>query len=232
MSQYQNALDYLRRCLDDGTYRPGERLPAERDLATILKVGRRTLRQALDLLEAEGRVWRHVGQGTFAGPRPRRTGADLAQLTEQTNPAEIMEVRLEVEPRLAALAALRATQRDLDEIRYYAEKSEGSTNIEAYEIWDSALHRAIAVAAHNTLFLGLFDTLNAVREQAAWGRLRESVLDDRKRRRYAEHHRRIAEAIGQRIPDEAAARMRTHLGTVRGDLVGPAKTPNGDVAAE
>lgn len=228
MSQYELALNSLRAALDDGTYAPGMRLPPERDLAGALGVGRRTLRRALDLLEAEGRVWRHVGQGTFAGPRPQRRTTDIASLTESTNPSEIMEVRLEVEPRLAAFAALRATQRELAEIRYYAEKSESSTNIEAYEIWDSALHRAIALAAHNSLFLGLFDTLNAVRAQAAWGRLRESVLDDRRRRRYAADHCRLAEAIAERLPDEAAAQMQAHLRMVQRDLVGAPTSSTGE----
>lgn len=223
MSQYEHALNSLRAALDDGTYAPGKRLPPERELAAILGVGRRILRRALDLLEAEGRVWRHVGQGTFAGPRPQRQVADIAQLTESTNPSEIMEVRLEVEPRLAAFAALRATQREIDEICYYAEKSESSTNIEAYEIWDSKLHRAIALAAHNSLFLGLFDTLNAVRAQTAWGRLRETVIDDRRRKRYAADHCRLAEAIAERLPEKAAACMQAHLRMVQNDLVGGAE---------
>jgi DNA-binding FadR family transcriptional regulator len=64
------ALDRLRLLLDEAAPGGDHRLPPERDLAEQLGVGRRALRRALEVLEAEGRIWRHQGKGTFAGPRP------------------------------------------------------------------------------------------------------------------------------------------------------------------
>ena len=59
---------------DDG------RLPPERELAAALGVSRTELRKALDVLESEGQLWRHVGKGTFVGSRPLDTFADITDV--------------------------------------------------------------------------------------------------------------------------------------------------------
>jgi len=65
--------------LISGRYPAQSRLPPERELAVLLGVSRSGLREGLEILEAEGRIWRHVGKGTFVGPRPIQaaTGLDL-----------------------------------------------------------------------------------------------------------------------------------------------------------
>ena len=60
------ALKALRRHLADAPVNGG-RLPPERELASQMKVGRRTVREALSVLEQEGAIWRRQGQGTFYG---------------------------------------------------------------------------------------------------------------------------------------------------------------------
>ena len=63
------ALGRLRALLDDSSFDAGQRLPPERELAARIGIGRRALRRALEVLEAEGRIWRHQGKGTFLGSR-------------------------------------------------------------------------------------------------------------------------------------------------------------------
>ena len=55
----------LRDFIKSGEYRPGDRLPSERDLIGRLAISRSALRKAFDVLEREGSIWRHVGKGTF-----------------------------------------------------------------------------------------------------------------------------------------------------------------------
>jgi hypothetical protein len=64
------ALERLRSLLRSGTLEADGRLPTERELSTTLGVSRRAVRRALEVLEAEGRVWRRQGSGTYAGPLP------------------------------------------------------------------------------------------------------------------------------------------------------------------
>lgn len=84
------------------------RLPPERALCEQLGVGRATLRHALRTLEAQGRISRHVGRGTFVGGRPNSVHSDICALGAESTLPEMLEVRMMVEPTVARLAALRA----------------------------------------------------------------------------------------------------------------------------
>src|SRR3546814_12846119 len=86
---------------------------SERELAEALGVGRRAVRRALEVLEAEGRIWRRQGAGTFIGTCPQHPEHQLKKLPAVSNMLEVMEVRLRLEPAPAQLAALPATRDDL-----------------------------------------------------------------------------------------------------------------------
>src|SRR5262245_6366529 len=79
----------------------GSRLPPERELCTVIGVTRAQLRGALAKLEADGLIWRHVGKGTFVGLRPLDNHADISSMTERTNPIELMNTRMLLEPEVA-----------------------------------------------------------------------------------------------------------------------------------
>lgn len=65
-----NLEQRLRDLIDNAGYRHNDRVPPERELCKTLGTTRNQLRKALAGLEAQGRVWRHVGRGTFVGARP------------------------------------------------------------------------------------------------------------------------------------------------------------------
>ena len=106
----------LTRMLEDGVWRPGERLPPERELSEQFGLARNTVRRALAALEQAGKLERHVGRGTFVnrnrtgGPAMREARFDLA------SPAEVMEVRQIFEPHAANLVAGRASVEELQTI--------------------------------------------------------------------------------------------------------------------
>src|SRR5919107_4640538 len=192
------ALGRLRALLDEGSFDAGQRLPPERVLAAQIGIGRRALRRALEVLEAEGRIWRHQGKGTFLGPQPRWSPTSLEELSKRTHPLEVMDVRLEIEPALARLAAMRATNGDVERLLHLAEKTASSSDADGYELWDSALHRAIAEAAGNSLLLAIFDMVDRIRQDMNWQALRERARSKDKLSAQVEQHRRIVTAIAQR----------------------------------
>jgi DNA-binding FadR family transcriptional regulator len=195
------------------------RLPPERELASRLGVTRSDLRKALAELEADGVIWRHVGKGTFVGARPVDTVADVAALTRRTNPSEVMQARLTIEPEMARLAALHATSADIAELRSCIARSRQAETWRQYEAWDNRFHRAVGEATGNALLLGLLDTLTAVRRAVTWGRLRYNPVKPDPAHHSFDEHEAIVAAIADRDAAAAAAAMRTHIRSVERNLL-------------
>ncbi|MGO4704413.1 FadR/GntR family transcriptional regulator [Microvirga sp. 2MCAF38] len=215
------ALRQLRALLDNRPAGEEKQLPPERGLAQQIGVGRRSLRRALDVLEAEGRIWRHQGKGTFLGPRPLHAETSLEVMSSRTNPLEVMEARLEIEPALARLAALRASNGDIERLEHLARKTgtSAATDTDNRELWDGAFHRAIAEAAGNSLLFSLMDMINQIRQDPTWRRLREQARLPVKEQTYVHYHHQIVAAIAARDGSAAEQAMREHLESVRRSLV-------------
>jgi DNA-binding FadR family transcriptional regulator len=219
MEGYEQTLTRLRRLIGDGVLGDEGRLPPERVLAGELGVGRRSLRRALGVLEDEGRISRRQGRGTFiAGPGiagPNGLPALLHGILEHTNPLEVIEVRLAVEPVLARLAALRASRCDIDKLHLLAAETRAAATADAYERADAAFHRRIAEAVRNALFLALIDTLSASRQEEGWRRLGENAHCYKRQSTYARFHQDIAGAIAARDGERAQQLMYDHLSDVQ-----------------
>ncbi len=213
------ALGRLRELLSHSAIEPNGKLPTERALSERWGVGRREVRRALEVVEAEGLIWRKQGAGTFLGQKPDDWGNHAANLIDGTNFMEIMEVRLRLEPQLAQLAALRAKPRDIEKMRTLLDKIGEREDADWGELWDGALHRVIAQSAGNQLFLSLFDIVNRVRQDPAWQALRERARKQPPSMGSHDHHTEIIEAIAARDPQRAGDAMRLHLLTLQERLI-------------
>ena len=214
----QGAAAKLRMFLADAELPSDGRLPPERELAETLGVGRAALRKALSTLQAEGQLWRHVGKGTFTGSRPIDTVADVTAMAQRSNPIEVMGARIAIEPEIARCAALNATPAQVAEMRICVTRTKQAPSWRQYELWDNKLHRTIGEATQNSLLLGLLDTLNAVRREVTWGRLRDNPVRPPADHHSFSEHERIVDAIAHRDTAEAAAWMRAHLQSVERHL--------------
>jgi DNA-binding FadR family transcriptional regulator len=187
------------------------RLPPERELTARLAVKRGYLRQLLAELEADEKIWRHVGRGTFAGRRPVQADTDLRLVCGHSSPSELLEARLVVEPQLAGFAATRAADAEIAELRAMGRKCAAAISYPVYEKWDEALHSAIARAARNRTLIALFNGLNAVRREVIWNRLRHQRLDREQQTFFSGQHEAIVRAIESHDADKARQEMRRHL---------------------
>lgn len=195
------------------------RLPPERELCETLGVSRGDLRKALAVLEKDGRIWRHVGKGTFVGSGPIEETIGISEIAGRTNPRDVMRARLIVEAEIAREAALHATLDDIAAMRQSLVQTREAATWRQYENIDNLLHRQIAQASGNTVLLGLFDVLNAVRRTVVWGRLRaENARPPADHHSFADHERIVA-AIAERDLAGAAAAMRLHLQQVERRLL-------------
>ncbi|MBB3463625.1 FadR/GntR family transcriptional regulator [Rhizobium sp. BK377] len=214
------ALEKLRTLLQSDSLDADGKLPTERTLSEILGVSRRSIRRALEVLEAEGRIWRRQGSGTFAGKRPDGWSNHVDSIVADTDLMEIMEVRLRVEPQLAQLAAMRAKAADVERMYDLVKKIYESTDADGRELWDGALHRQIAQCAGNSFFLTIFDVINRVRQDEAWQTIRERARSVSRTREVTHgQHTAIVDAIAARDPGKAGEAMRQHLLTLQESLI-------------
>lgn len=220
-AERRNGVSVLRAFIEGGRYAPGDRLPSERELIVELGMSRSALRKALDALEHDGMIWRHVGKGTFvAGPGgPASTGA-TEELSRQMTPVRMVQARLCVEPALAREAAIHASGSAIARMKSAIVASRAATTWSEYEAQDDLFHRAVAEASDNILLLTLFDQFNAVRRAVSGGKVvRATPRPTADHRSFAEHEL-IAAAIEGRDPHAAHNAMRRHIGSVSDRLFG------------
>ncbi|MFN3642814.1 MAG: FadR/GntR family transcriptional regulator [Gemmobacter sp.] len=222
------ARGHLLALVQDGGLGPSGRLPAERALCDRWGIGRRSLRRALDALEAEGLIWRQQGKGTFAGHPPDPTGLLAAGIVGETTPAEVMEARLCIEPVLARLAAARATPDEIARLRGIAARVMQAEDRDETELWDGALHRRIATLAGNRPLLTAFAMLDEIRANPSWRGLRERARSPGTLRISDAQHHAIIDALAAGDGGAAEAAMRDHLATLAGNLERLAPAPATD----
>ena len=215
--------------------RRGSRLPTERQLAVSLGASRASVRGALTVLEAEGRISREVGRGTFLREEPWPAGtdgngaaADQAGGTETRNgahpgqdgfaPADVMTIRRLLEPPAMKLVVAWATTADFAEITRCLAGGERATSYDEFESWDLALHRSIMAASHSPLLTRLYAVIEEARHSRFWGDLKRRSASRERQHAYQADHAELVAALRARDADRAVEAMRAHLARVAGHL--------------
>lgn len=212
---------------------PGSRLPTERQLAAELGTTRSSIRHALAVLQADGRISREVGRGTFlrgAGQDPYPAAGDGERAAAQGDgthpdgqgfaPADVMAIRRLIEPSAMHLVVAWATVTDFAEISRCLAGGEQADGFDEFESWDLALHRAIIAASHSPLLARLYEIVNDARHGRYWGDLKRRSASRDRQQTYQADHRDIVAALQARDADRAAEAMRVHLTRVSGHLFG------------
>ncbi len=196
-----NSIDTLVAAILQLRQSTGE-LPSERELAGQLNVKRHQLRKALEQLRKSGEI---APSRRAAGLRKPLQNEDLVRVT---NPLEVIELRLILEPSFARLASLRASSLDIARISQWAMTRDGDKPDEV----DLNFHLSVAAAARNHLAHELFVMLRRIGVDARMkvARVTTATCPTRIAQRDQEH-RNIAEAISARDPEAAEAAMRAHL---------------------
>ncbi|MBI5079963.1 MAG: FadR family transcriptional regulator, partial [Chloroflexi bacterium] len=153
---YEKIVEQIQSQIVGGKLRPGDRLPAERDLAEKFRVSRTAVREAVRTLREKGLVEGHPGRGTFVtdGTASAMRGSlGLMMKIGGTNGAsDLAEVREIFEPEIAALAAKNATKEQIAMMREaVAAMDEKLDDDEAFVEADLNFHLALARSTQNTL---------------------------------------------------------------------------------
>ncbi len=225
---YQRIAGEIVRLIDAGTFKPGQRLPAERELAQSLKVSRSSLREALSTLDLQGRLSIKVGAGAFVKPMVapmvtplRQRARTTAQVPREISPFDVLRARRLVEGEAAALAARNATAAHIAAMQSAFKRL--ATDMRANRMQSAAdreFHLCIARASGNTALALVIERLWEEGEQPLNARIEELFVTAGRKRDNVAEHEAVLEAIRGR--DAAAARraMRSHLANAERQRLG------------
>lgn len=224
---YEQIVQQIEESVLNGTLKPGDQLPAERELAQKLGVSRTAVREAVKTLREKGLVEAYSGRGTFitdGTSQAARQSFDLmVKIGQQEGSPHLAELRLILEPGIAAIAATRAEEDDIASMRdAVAVMERTQKDPEAYIEADLDFHLALAEAAGNPLILSLIDSIvGLLREQ----RIKIFNVEGGPQRGQI-HHKKILQAMERRDAEMARAAMRAHLEQVREDSKAPSGLPS------
>jgi GntR family transcriptional repressor for pyruvate dehydrogenase complex len=205
------VVNHIRTLLENGTLRPGEKIPSERDFARSLKISRASLRTGINYLAAMGVIKVRHGVGTFVADGPAefdKASLRIMGALHGFQSWQMFEARLILESHLAELAAERSKQ------EHHAALSEEVAEMFAaidspseYLIHDVLFHRIISQASGNPILAALMETITT----ALYDDRRKTVEHSLDLRESAEMHREIYRAIRSGKPAEARKLMEQHL---------------------
>jgi len=220
---YEQIVQQIEESIVKGDLKPGDQLPAERELAQRFGVSRTAVREAVKALREKGLVEAYSGRGTFitdGTTQAVRQSLDLmVKIGQPEGSTHLAEVRAILEPEIAALAALRIQDTELATMREAVNVMDrAGRDPQAYIEADLDFHLALAEGAANPLILSLLDSIvGLLREQ----RLRIFQVPGGPERGQV-HHKRILDAVERHDPEIARNAMRAHLTQVREDSESPA----------
>ena len=208
---YDSIVDQIRQLITDGTWKPSQRIPSERELTEMLSVGRTSVREALRILEAMGFIEIRAGDGSYvsdsiAVPSRLHNLANLIQGDEYI--VDLMEARELIESQIAFVAAESATPEDIAALEAIAHRQAASIEKDGSGVEENIeFHLRLAEATGNRVLMDLqqiFFRLSRdiiARLFRVPGRARESL----------HQHRAIIQAIEEHRPVDAHRAMLDHL---------------------
>jgi GntR family transcriptional repressor for pyruvate dehydrogenase complex len=202
---------FLRRLIESGELKAGDKLPPERELARLVGVSRASVRAGLQSLAAVGIVDARRGAGTFVAKGPPLLDVNPLSLFTALHGIprdELFETRRVIEIDVAGLAAERARGEELAAISEEVMEMYASVDdVHRFLIHDIRFHRAVAAAARNPL-------LAAIMEMVAdlfYDQRKRTVNQWRDAPDAADQHRQIYQAIRAGDVQGARREMDTHL---------------------
>ncbi len=215
----EEIVQQIKQLISAGDLNPGQRIPSERELATMLGVSRPSVREAIMVLEAMGFLESRQGGGTYVRSLTEVTIADpLSNIVSSKEPKilyALTEVRMGLETWSAYLAATRATDEQLKRLRdlYIIMEKQAADGGWDAEI-DAKFHYVITEATQNTIQVHVLNTIHSLFQTTIMVALTEFYQKEGYLERLLSQHRDILEAIEARDPDRAQKAMSTHLALV------------------
>lgn len=209
------AADAIKALIVSGELKPGDTLPPERELATMLGISRPSLREAIRVLSALNVVEPRHGGGTYVTSLdPRQLAQPINFLLQVDRMAfrHLLEVRQVLEVGAARLAAPRITADQLEALADLTEQAERVMGRPAQFLQlDFDIHTAIIEATGNPIYISLYQSITDLSIESR----KRTARDPAVRRHAHEGHLAIVAALRARDSEAAAQAMHGHLDVIQ-----------------
>ena len=214
----------LEKRILEGSLKPGDRLPSERELSLELSVSRPTLREAIHRLVSKGLLKTRHGEGTYVTDRLETQFSDPWVEMINTHPSmhrDLLEFRSIIEAQAARLAGERATNADIDRLHKAfnaLQRAYSESNNAQYVGADVAFHMVIAESAHNVLISHLTSSLLKVIQGHIAVNVNNLYARPQRWERIQAQHHAIWLSIRDHDPNGAASHAIEHIAYVQQSL--------------
>ena len=215
MAVTDEAIEKIKAMIVSGTLRAGDRLPKEADLAAELGLSRSSLREAVKALSLVNILDVRQGDGTYVTSlEPTLLLEALSFIVDFHRDAtvlELLQVRRILEPAATAMATVRATDDEIDDLRKLLDSLGPDPAVEDLVANDLEFHRRIAVSSGNSVLSSLVESMSAPTTRArVWRGLTQAGVGART----VAEHRAILDAMASRDPEAARSWATVHIAAV------------------
>lgn len=213
----QVIANHIRDRIIEGALGEGAKLPTESELIRTYSVSRSTIREAMKTLQAENIVEIRHGLGSYVASNTGITNDPLGlSFADQSRLLlDLMEVRILMEPNIAAMAAQRRTNEEVTQLEHILHQMvEKHRNGKDYHNTDYQFHITVAQCTHNGVLARIFPV---VFEAVERGYVQTAHLEG-SFSRAIDYHRRILDAIRDSNSEEARCLMQLHIEQTRQDI--------------
>lgn len=204
---YMRVATRVAEFIAEGGLKPGEQLPAERELAKMFNVSRPTVREAMIALELSGLIEVRTGSGVYITQhKPTLVLADKG-----IGPFEVLEMRRMIEPEAAALAAVRMGKPQLARLKKILSQMKQQKNTPVMQSSDKEFHTLIAASTENAAIAATIDWLWEIREQTELNKVFHARIVEEGIFPRFEQHEPIVAALIKGDAEKARKAMADHL---------------------
>ena len=208
---YEQIADKMEARITSEKYENGARLPSEQQLCEELGVSRTIIREALKLLKERGLIETKTGSGAYVTKPEAHNISDVVSRIislDGINYSDVFAVRSVLETEAAALAAVNATDAQIDSLRLLLDEMKSAHSNEDRAEKDFMFHYLVAQSSGNPLFALLVEAIGGIcrKMMERTNLTHENSID------YSiSRHVKILEAVAKRSPEEAVIAIKDHL---------------------
>ncbi|MCM3714791.1 FadR/GntR family transcriptional regulator [Halalkalibacter oceani] len=212
---YVKIADQINKAIQEGNFKIGDKLPAEREISAQLGVSRASVREALAVLEIMNIIEIRVGDGSYIKNKASNFDFEIKKM-KNSSAYELIEARIHIETLVTKLAIERATEQDIADIEHTVVEMRRLINdedqLEEFFKYGAMFHTKIAEATHNEILTQIATSLLEQSNHPLWGHLNmKAILNYEVRLHQLQEHEGILEAMKQKDMEKAEEMMAHHL---------------------